>query len=357
MAGFDNEDETRAVLQEISIFDSGIDSQGNIEVNDALNLGILHRRTLRPRPRVTYADLSPVSRRLPSPQLPTGSFTFEPNKPSERTKSDERDQSTGTVSGAVDFNFETPPKTPKSTHRSPSKRALETPTGAGQQHFTVYIDSPEDSPVAASLQSSEPVPAKRARMLLLDDQVSLRQQLASLSSEQLVEVVERLVEKYPDMHKEVLAMLPEPDLSQCQERLSNLLHNIFRALPRTRLASTRGALSYRQVKVHLFEFKKFCIQQGRHLVSCQAWGALVSYILMAWKLVNYLPIWENPSHNNIRGQCLRSLVGFFSKALKSGSLEHDRLTELRPRLVRACRLNAMMQPCLDKLHALCDYTV
>ncbi len=55
--------------------------------------------------------------------------------------------------------------------------------------------------------------------------------------------------------QEVLALLPEPDLTQYQERLSQLLHNIFRALPRTRLASTRGALSYRQVKVHLLEFK------------------------------------------------------------------------------------------------------
>ncbi|XP_038065961.1 uncharacterized protein LOC119736040 [Patiria miniata] len=345
------EDEPRGVLREISIPDSAIDSRGNVEVNDAWTLGILRRRTLRPRPRVTYADLSPISRQVPSPQLPTGSFTFEPSDPEETTKNDEQDHEPS--SGAFDFNFETPPKTPKSTHKSPTKRTLETPTSPGAQlPFTIHLDSPGDSPVIISLQPAEPAPAKRPRMLSLGDWASLGQQLASLTSEQLVEVVERLVEKYPDMHKEVLALLPQPDLSKCQERLSELLHNIFRALPRTRLASTRGALSYRQVKVHLLEFKKFCVQQGRHLANCQAWEALVNYVLLAWQLVNYLPLWENPAHNTIRGQCLRSLVVFCSKALKSGDLDQDRLAQLRPRFVKASRVNSMLQPCMDTLHAL-----
>ena len=38
-------------------------------------------------------------------------------------------------------------------------------------------------------------------MLLLGDQASLGQQLASLTNEQLVELVEGVVEKYPEMHK------------------------------------------------------------------------------------------------------------------------------------------------------------
>ncbi|XP_071806957.1 uncharacterized protein [Asterias amurensis] len=364
MEGFiDNRDQvrqigTRNVLRELRVADTS-DSQSNIQDNEEWDAGILRRRTLRPRPRVTYEDLSPIHRRTPSPLTATGSFTFEPNIPEERGDIDQEQQEANQTNRSLpsEMNFETPPKTPRSSRKSPSKRPIEMSPSTTDLPFTIHIDSPGDSPAVISLLPKEPVPAKRPRMLMLGDQASLGQQLASLTNEQLVELVEGVVEKYPEMHKEVLALLPEPDLTQYQERLSQLLHNIFRALPRTRLASTRGALSYRQVKVHLLEFKKYCIQQGRHLLSCQAWGAVINYVLLAWQLVNFLPIWENPAHNKVRSQCLRSLVLACSKALRSDEIDTERLTELRPRLLKACRLNSMMQPCLDSLRISLDSDV
>ncbi|XP_068686194.1 uncharacterized protein [Montipora foliosa] len=179
--------------------------------------------------------------------------------------------------------------------------------------------------------------------------------LNGLSKSQLVDLMTTLVtERHPDLEQEVRGLVPEPDLTELEEKLKYLQRNIYKSFPYTRYGSSRDAFCYRRVNTHLSAFKKECVSQGNTLVSSQLWESTVCYVLMAWTYVDGMPNWDNPAHNKSKEQCFKSLAVQCKKALTKlkNSLTQDKCQDLLERMQEACEQNNELQPCVDLLTAL-----
>lgn len=179
--------------------------------------------------------------------------------------------------------------------------------------------------------------------------------LNGLTKAQLVDLVNTLVaERHPDLEQELRGLIPEPDLSELEEKLKYLQRNIYKSFPYTRYGSSRDAFCYRRVNTHLAAFKKECVSQGQTLVASQLWDSAVNYVLMAWSYVDGMPDWDNPSHNKSKEQCFKGLAAQCKKALMKlkSCLSEEKCTDLLRRMKSACEQNNQLQPCLDLLTTL-----
>ncbi|XP_071842874.1 uncharacterized protein [Apostichopus japonicus] len=184
----------------------------------------------------------------------------------------------------------------------------------------------------------------------------LEKRLHSLTADQLAAVLEEVVEKHPHLEQDVIKLLPEPDISHHLSQLSDLLHNIYRSLPRQRLCSSRSPFSYRRVKSHIFTFKKFCISQGRHFLACETWQTAVEYSLAAWQQASYLPKWDCPVHNRLKAGCMRGLAGICVEGLSNGTYTLPYLNQLRTRLKVIRDTSNEFDACLRKLELVSERT-
>lgn len=57
------------------------------------------------------------------------------------------------------------------------------------------------------------------------------------------------------LYKEIRGLIPEPDLTELEEKLKYLQRNIYKSFPYTRYGSSRDAFCYRRVNTHLAAFK------------------------------------------------------------------------------------------------------
>ncbi|KAF4526200.1 hypothetical protein B566_EDAN001884 [Ephemera danica] len=172
-----------------------------------------------------------------------------------------------------------------------------------------------------SLQSSSPAKKIKSERLAAIDNVpdSLPLALKGLSHDQLVEMVLMLTKDRPDLEKEVKEQMPAPDLRPVEEELTALKKNIFKALPTSRLTSKFDSPAYNRASTHVMCFKKAVVEHGKQLVDSQHWGAVVEFVLMAWKCVRSTPLWENSTHNTMRRQCFKTLASQCMTALKRGN--------------------------------------
>ncbi len=201
---------------------------------------------------------------------------------------------------------------PSSTTMSPS-----TPTTAAA---TPSPEKVKRSPVSKKCKLASPP-------LLIEADTPTR--LKGLSNEQLMAIITNLVQKSPEIEKEVLEVLPDPDLSLMEDKLNYLKRNIFKALPNTRLESKRDSLAYSRSSLHLLGFKKELLDQGKRLAEACAWPSLVDHSIMAWGYVAATPIWDNPPHNNVRKQCFKSLATNILMALKKGVWSPEVCSDLK----------------------------
>ncbi|KAJ8034874.1 Tethering factor for nuclear proteasome STS1 [Holothuria leucospilota] len=270
------------------------------------------------------------------------------------------------------------------TTANPTRRRLE--LSAFQNTTPVASSTPlaSSTPVASSTPISKPQPQRKRRLrsaslspvkrkdheestisveeVLLWIQASKKQRtgqepirgklyrrLNSLTAHQLSALVEQIIEKHPHLEEEVSELLPQPDITPHLAHLSDLLHNIYRSLPRQRLCSSRSPFCYRRVKSHIFAFKKFCIQQGRHYLACEMWETAIEYSLSAWQHTNYLPKWDCPVHNKLKAGCMRGLAAICVDALGSGNFPESFLDQLKPRLQEIRETSPEFEACLRKL--------
>lgn len=261
--------------------------------------------------------------------------------------------STTTIPG---YNPDTPPKTPESSNNNNNSTVRPHHKGHHKRKRSDLNDlvstSIEETASSSLFKKPRTVSVKTLQEATVENSghhASLELQLLSLSSAQLVNLVAELVDSRPGLKQEIQHKLPEPDLTGQSQRLSQLTHNIYRALPRSRICSSRGAMCYRRVYVHLAAFKKFCLHQGRHLVRCRSWKAVIEYSLMAWHYTTNLPIWDNPAHNKCKESCFQGLTLICMRALKHGQLDKPTLTQFRSRMQAASSANKVMDLCIKRL--------
>jgi len=158
--------------------------------------------------------------------------------------------------------------------------------------------------------------------------------IKGLSHSQLIELVTGLLSRHPDMVEEVHTMIPAPDLAPLEEKLHYLKRNIYKALPSTRLESKTDSMAYNRVSLHLTSFKKSVVESVKTLLEGHQWLAVIDFTVLAWAYVGATPVWQNPSHNNIRKTCFKTLAASSMTALKKGNFSKDQIDEIKKKMMK-----------------------
>ena len=235
---------------------------------------------------------------------------------------------------------------PSHTRTSPRKRLTlsDSPPSAHAQSscisqvFTPSPDKIKISPIN-----------KKVKIDPLLQHVMPETAIKGLSHAQLTALVTNILGNHPELIGEVNDMLPTPDLAPLEERLSYLKKNIYKALPSTRLESKTDSMAYNRVSIHLTTFKKAVVDNVKNLMDGQQWLSVIDYTVMAWSYVQATPVWENPSHNNVRKTCFKNLAASCMTALKKGNFTKEQCEEIKKKLTKLREGSDEINICLKHL--------
>ncbi|XP_065207870.1 uncharacterized protein LOC135836768 [Planococcus citri] len=193
---------------------------------------------------------------------------------------------------------------------TPRKRLLlSDPTEVG----TSFDNSPKSSP-------------KKNRTDNIDSSIEgISDTLKAFTSNQLITVIKKLLSKRPELEKDLIEIIPEPDLRPLEQHLTFLKKNITKALPTSRLSSKTDAIAYHRAASHLAAFKKAVTDQGRRLSESKQWNSVMDYVSIAWKLVRMIPIFDNPAHNMPRRQCFKFLAAQCLLSIRNANFNAEQL--------------------------------
>lgn len=241
------------------------------------------------------------------------------------------------------------------------------PTRTSPRKRLNLTDSPPSS-MAAPLLTATPSPEQRflkkspgGKKTKIDDfleanttpgeeaHLSTPVLLKGLSRGQLLDVLNELIIKRPEIEDDLRECLPKPDLGHMEERLNYLKRNIFKALPNTRLESKTDSMAYSRVAQHLLAFKKELIDQGKRLMEANAWPSLVDHSIMAWNFVLATPTWDNAPHNNVKKQCFKVLATNLNMSLKKGSWTPELSDSTKSKLLPLEKDHEDIGPCIKHL--------
>merc|ERR1712123_373969 len=212
------------------------------------------------------------------------------------------------------------------TRTSPRKRLTLTDTPPSSSSITCL--TPMYTPSLDKLRVS-PLTKK---VKIENDGIAPEVSMKGLSHAQLVGLLGTILDRHPEVRDEVEEILPPPDLSPIEDRLIYLKKNIYKALPNTRLETKTDSMAYNRVSLHLLSFKRAVLDSAKPFLDGQQWLAVIDYTIMAWQFVKDTPVWDNPSHNNIRKSCFKSLAGWCMTALKKGKWGPDQSAQIKLKL-------------------------
>ncbi|KAG8222576.1 hypothetical protein J437_LFUL010419 [Ladona fulva] len=224
----------------------------------------------------------------------------------------------------------------------------------------LLVDPKELFPTPEKNKKGSPTPKKNRQEKAFSNFTGpLQAALKGLSQDQLIEVINTLAKKHPNLEglkcvyaQEIKESLPTPDIEPLEEKLNYLKKNIFKSLPTSRLTSKTDSPAYSRAATHVLAFKKCVIEQGRQLVESQHWGSVLDYVFLAWSYVRATPLWDNPPHNAARRQCFKSLAMQCMTALKRGTWSPEACDEIEEKLEGCVADCEDMQMCMKQLSSI-----
>lgn len=220
-----------------------------------------------------------------------------------------------------------PTETPEQTHQAPTKSSPK----------KIKLDRPLDASISEISDS-----------------------LKACTSNQLITVIQKLLSKRPELEQDLKDIIPKPDLRPLEVHLMYLKRNISKAIPINRLCSKTDAIAYHRAAAHLVNFKKTVTDHGRRFVESKQWDVVMDYVIMAWKLVHLIPVFDNPSHNLPRRQCFKFLASQCLSALKYGNFSSEQLSFFQTKMKNFVTDSDEIKPVLSQLESkllgICDST-
>ncbi|XP_037796171.1 uncharacterized protein LOC119591497 [Penaeus monodon] len=171
--------------------------------------------------------------------------------------------------------------------------------------------------------------------------------IKGLTQHQLVDVLNSVLERHPELKDEISDILPQPDLKQMEEKLNQQKKCIFKALPVSRLASKTDSPAYNKASPHLSNFKKTVQEQCTQLAEAEQWASLIDYALIAWSYVRATPQWDASHHNNTRRFCFKTLAQHCLQGLKEVKWNRDQLENLLKKLEQCRSDHDEVEHCIE----------
>jgi len=173
--------------------------------------------------------------------------------------------------------------------------------------------------------------------------------IKGLSKHQLVALLGSLTASDPSLSSSLNKLLPKPDLTGLINRLTYLRHNIYKAMPVTRLSVDSDSLAHNRVYVHLEAFTKSLLDDLLMLVDAGQWVSVLEYVILSWNIVEGTPVWTNPIHNASKNNCFKHLAIAVIKTIKQKNFSPA--SESRNKLIQLMTGSVVkeVQLCREKL--------
>ncbi|KAI1321192.1 Tethering factor for nuclear proteasome sts1 [Mortierella claussenii] len=198
------------------------------------------------------------------------------------------------------------------------------------------IDSPMPSsgPASPSDNSSDNssldhthAKVKRVRTTaeLMSKKKSVSKLIATLSSAQLINLIDTLVDSHPSLAENIASLVPRPTVASVQQLLSSLETKLQEAFPYTKWGPGRDDYSFNRVKPALEELVETLMDYTNHFTSPPEFPTTsFSFLHIATDFCHRLPNWDNTANNEPKSNLYKSLEEYWIKAIQDAS---DKLEE------------------------------
>lgn len=227
-----------------------------------------------------------------------------------------------TPTTAVRLRTPTIQTTTMTLRSSPRKRLLLDEFGptTPEKYDTSSPRKSNTSPKIQFYQTSKRLRFDEKPIVQLLPSTPLSTSLKALSHAQLLDIINGLVSKQPELEQKIRKEMPMPDIKHLEDQLNAIKKNIFKSLPTSRLVSKTDSNGFSRASIHLTMFRKVIDDQCRLLHDTDHWDALLDYCKMAWSYVKATPIWNHHTHNATRRNCFKILAYYCLEAIKYGGI-------------------------------------
>ncbi|XP_015928002.1 uncharacterized protein [Parasteatoda tepidariorum] len=177
--------------------------------------------------------------------------------------------------------------------------------------------------------------------------------LKALSQSQLVELISDAMKSTPELSETLVKLVPEPDLTPVDARLSVLQRTVNKSLPRNVWGSQDSSFTFLRVRSHLEAYKKECLEYCDQFLESEHWPTFFEFVFIAWKYTLLLPQWSTVIHNRAKNVCLKQISTKCIKALNEANLDYEALAELINRM-KPYEEEATVKNCISAAKSLID---
>ncbi|KAF9343654.1 Tethering factor for nuclear proteasome sts1, partial [Mortierella sp. NVP85] len=189
------------------------------------------------------------------------------------------------------------------------------------------IDSPmpssdPPSPSDSDHSSLDHAKVKRVRTTAetISKKKSVAKLIAALSAEQLINLVDTLVDRNPELADDIAELVPRPTVASVQPLFNSMETKLRESFPYTKWGPGRDDYSFNRVKPVLVELVDTVEDYTNHFTSPSEFPTdSFSYLHMATEVCHRLPEWDNATNNEPKQNLYKSLEQSWIKSIREAS--------------------------------------
>ncbi|KAI9091252.1 Cut8 six-helix bundle-domain-containing protein [Phlyctochytrium arcticum] len=188
-----------------------------------------------------------------------------------------------------------------------------------QQEQVTTQSAVTDSVVVKNAQSEQQAQEQTAQQ-----NQNMRRVLASLSKEQLLNIITTLVQNHPPLTSHLADLIPRPTLSSVASILQESESALNDAFPYSKFGPDRSDYAYNRVRPQAEDLTQLILHYLNHFVQPSSYPDAIqheyptiafSYLHLATTITHRLPVWQSAAYNANRNELYRVLGNHWRAAV------------------------------------------
>ncbi|KAG0245611.1 Tethering factor for nuclear proteasome sts1 [Mortierella sp. GBA43] len=204
-------------------------------------------------------------------------------------------------------------ETPRSTLKRKQSDDVDSPMPSSDP------PSPSDSSSESSLDHAK-VKRVRTTAQTVSKKKSVSKLIATLSTTQLINLIDTLVDSHPELADEIGDLVPRPTVASVQPLFNSLETKLQESFPYTKWGPGRDDYSFNRVKPVVEELVETVTDYTNHFTSPSEFPTnSFSYLHMATDVCHRLPNWDSAANNEPKKNLYKSLEDSWIKTIRNAS--------------------------------------
>ncbi|KAI7903436.1 Cut8 six-helix bundle-domain-containing protein [Cokeromyces recurvatus] len=143
--------------------------------------------------------------------------------------------------------------------------------------------------------------------------------LDTLDKENLINIINSLLQKEPDLKEDIMKYIPAPTVSSSMNVLLDMEKKFYHSFPFNKNGPGRDDYTFTRVRDNLLDLIDTITQYANHFTtSIHVFpSTCFTFLDHASHIAYRLPIWDNDEHNNLKRDLYQDLNNFWKQAIKT----------------------------------------